>query len=181
MNLSNLAASVAAKYPGMSIEDIRPTATRGLWVVETPCGGAEHGCKNTVHNLCPENTSCLRQVTFLDDVRDDAPAARRFASWREHRRLLDMNPPRIFRAKLKSRREMERDIPRNALGWWHDVCPGKTLYLRDATERDLARCIRNPGTSIEPTDYWCELPEDGSLVNKLAIKSLVEVSLETVL
>ena len=44
----------------------------------------------------------------------------------------------IHQVTLKSRKEMERTIPRERLGWWHDVCPGQHMTLRDATSADLA-------------------------------------------
>ena len=79
----------------------------------------------------------------------------------------------IYTAKLKTRKQMERDIPRNELGWWHDVCPGQTLELRDATEADLARCHLREGTSKDPADYLCETFENGSLVSRKAVAVLV--------
>lgn len=82
----------------------------------------------------------------------------------------------LYRAKLKTRREMERDIPRNELGWWHDVCPGQTLKLRDATAADLARCHLREGTSRDPADYLCEPFEGGCLVSRRAVKVLTPVS-----
>lgn len=78
----------------------------------------------------------------------------------------------IYSAKLKTRAEMQRDIPRNELGWWHDVCPGQTLELRDATAEDLARCSLREGTSRNPADYLCENIERGSLVSRKAIAVL---------
>lgn len=87
-----------------------------------------------------------------------------------------MADAKIYRAKLKTRREMERDIPRNELGWWHDVCPGQTLKLRDATEADLARCFLREGTSRNPADYLCETFEGGCLVSRRAVKVLTPVA-----
>lgn len=78
----------------------------------------------------------------------------------------------VYLAKLKSRTEMERTIPRNDLGWWHDVSPGGTLVLRNATEADLARCTLREGTSRNPDDYLCETCEKGSLVNRKAVEWL---------
>jgi hypothetical protein len=76
---------------------------------------------------------------------------------------------RIYDAKLKSRREIDKTIPRERQGWWADVCPGQRLILRDATEADLARCFLRGGPSPDPSDYLCELPADGALVSRLAI------------
>lgn len=76
-------------------------------------------------------------------------------------------------AKLKQRRRIDREIPRQQQGWWADVCPGKTLTLRDATEADLARCYLREGSSMEPADYLCELPPDGALVSRIGVASLV--------
>lgn len=50
-----------------------------------------------------------------------------------------------YTAKLKTRAQIDREIPRERQGWWRDVCPGKTLFnLRDATAEDLAH--RTPDT-----------------------------------
>jgi hypothetical protein len=77
-----------------------------------------------------------------------------------------------YLAKLKTRMEMERDIPRNELGWWHDVCPGQTLTLREATADDLARCYLREGSSRDPADYLCETFDGGCLVSRKAVKRL---------
>ena len=76
----------------------------------------------------------------------------------------------VHHVKLKSRKEMEQTIPRERLGWWHDVCPGENLVLRDATVSDLARCNLRHGADRRPENYLCELPESGSLVHRDAIK-----------
>ncbi|WP_425953321.1 hypothetical protein [Ralstonia pseudosolanacearum] len=175
-----LSSYLEATHPGVLLTDIRPTSTRGLWIVKKHCGGVAGGCKSPVHERLPDGNSCLRQVEFFD-VPGQSGVQSRYESWREHRRQLGMNPARIFRAKLKSRKEMERDIPREALGWWHDVCPGEVLYLREATLTDVGRCSLRKGTSREPADYFCELGEDGSLVSRLAVKRLEEVPLEVAL
>ncbi len=77
-----------------------------------------------------------------------------------------------YTAKLKKRRRIDREIPREMQGWWSDVCPGKTLQLRDATEADIARCHLREGSSRDPADYLCELPDDGSLVARFAVAKL---------
>lgn len=82
----------------------------------------------------------------------------------------------IYRAKLKTRKQMERDIDRADLGWWHDVCPGQTLELRDARPEDLARCSLREGRSRDPADYLCETFERGSLVHRKAVATLTPVS-----
>lgn len=76
----------------------------------------------------------------------------------------------IHQVKLKTRKEMERTIPRERWGWWHDVCPGQHMTLRDATAADLARCSLKSGSSMQPQDYLCELPEDGSLIHRDALQ-----------
>lgn len=81
----------------------------------------------------------------------------------------------LYKARLKTRRQMERDIPRAQLGWWHDVCPGQHLILRTATAEDLARCHLREGSSLDPADYLCETFEGGSLVLKAAIAQLTEL------
>lgn len=88
---------------------------------------------------------------------------------------------KTYICKLKSRKEIEADIPRGKWGWWHDVCPGETLELRTATEEDLKRCC---GTKDKnPNDYLCEVIKNydsgeieldsGSLILKEAIKHIL--------
>lgn len=76
----------------------------------------------------------------------------------------------IHHVKLKSRKEMERTIPRERWGWWVDVSAGQRLVLRDATAADLARCNLRKGDTRGPADFLCELPADGSLVSLEAIE-----------
>ena len=78
-----------------------------------------------------------------------------------------------YTAKLKTRAQMDREIPRERQGWWRDCCPGKTLRnLRDATADDLARCIVNEGRSRDPADYLAENIERGWLVSREAVAML---------
>lgn len=81
----------------------------------------------------------------------------------------------VYRAKLKSRKRIMAEIPRESQGWWADVCPGRTLTLRDATTADLARCFINKGQTRDPADYLCEMPEDGALVRRIAVAELTEI------
>lgn len=71
---------------------------------------------------------------------------------------------------------MEKDIPSEFWGWWIDVCPGKTLILRDAQINDIERCYLKVGSSKNPSDYYCELSANGSLVNKMAVQSFTELT-----
>ena len=82
---------------------------------------------------------------------------------------------KLYRVKLKSRKRIMAEIPREQQGWWADVCPGKTLTLRDATKSDLARCCINEGQSRDPADYLCEPFDGGSLVRRIAIATLTEL------
>jgi hypothetical protein len=82
----------------------------------------------------------------------------------------------LYDAVLKTREEMERDIPRKELGWWHDVSPGEAMVLRDATPDDLARCHLNEGASRNHADYLCENVQHGWLVNRRAVKTLKPVA-----
>ena len=75
-----------------------------------------------------------------------------------------------FKCKLKSRKQMETEIPRERWGWWIDVCPGKTLVLRRATASDLRRCSLAEGDNRNPGAFFCELSENGSLVSKEAVE-----------
>lgn len=82
---------------------------------------------------------------------------------------------KVYRAKLKSRKRIMAEIPREQQGWWADVCPGETLELRDATESDLARCIIYEGQSRDPADYLCETFDRGALVKRIAVAKLTEI------
>ena len=75
--------------------------------------------------------------------------------------------------KLKTRKQMEKEIPLGELGWWYDVCPGKIIKnVREATKEDLNRCC---GTKDKnPEDYFCEDIEGGSLINKKAVKEIIK-------
>jgi hypothetical protein len=70
------------------------------------------------------------------------------------------------------KRRIDREIPRENQGWWADVCPGKTLVVRDATEADIARCIIREGRSRNPNDYVCEDFDGGCLIPHEAIVRL---------
>lgn len=70
--------------------------------------------------------------------------------------------------KLKTRKQMEKDIPVADLGWWYDVCPGLVIKnVRQAAQEDLDRCFG--ASSKEPKDYLVENFEGGSLINKKAV------------
>ncbi|HEU4602627.1 MAG TPA: hypothetical protein VFS24_11690 [Steroidobacteraceae bacterium] len=75
-----------------------------------------------------------------------------------------------YRIKLKSREVIERDIPREKQGWWADVCPGKTLKVRDATESDWMRCFHYSGSTA--ADYFCEDFERGYLIPRYAAETI---------
>lgn len=80
--------------------------------------------------------------------------------------------------KIKSRDQIEAEIPRQLQGWWADVCPGEVLdNLRPATEDDLKRCCLNEGASMDPNDYMCENFDRGSLVSKRAFEWLRPVDI----
>jgi hypothetical protein len=78
---------------------------------------------------------------------------------------------KLFDCELKSRAEMEASIPADQLGWWHDVCPGKVIKLRQATESDIQSNWFRSTASRNPDDYMIEHRENGRLVHKNAIKS----------
>ena len=81
---------------------------------------------------------------------------------------------KVFTCYMKTRREMERDIPPHLLGWWHDCCHGKILRLRQATEADIIRSWIRAAGSRRPEDYMVETHENGLLVLKKAIKEIRE-------
>jgi len=79
---------------------------------------------------------------------------------------------KTYRAKLKSRKQIMAEIPREQQGWWADVAGGQTLILRDAWPDDLARCFLNEQASRDPADYLCETFKGGCLVRRIAIEKL---------
>lgn len=81
----------------------------------------------------------------------------------------DVQLAQVYRAQLKTRAQMKRDIPEGQRGWWYDVAHGETLNLRQATQADLDRCTLNHDCSRSPADYMCETFDRGSLVYKAAI------------
>lgn len=87
-----------------------------------------------------------------------------------------MSDLKLYRAKLKTRARIMREIPREQQGWWADVCAGKTLELRDAAEADLDRCNLGPAAPRDPADYLCENIERGSLVRRIAVAELTEIT-----
>ncbi len=60
----------------------------------------------------------------------------------------------IHCVKLKSRKKMEATIPKKRLGWWHDVCLGERMVLRDATDSDIARCSRKTSDTRGPEHFF---------------------------
>ncbi len=76
----------------------------------------------------------------------------------------------IHMVKIKTRREIEKTIPRERWGWWKDVSAGQHLVLRDATAADLARCCKREGDMRGPDEFLCELPANGSLVSREALE-----------
>ena len=80
-----------------------------------------------------------------------------------------------YRAKLKTRAQMERDIAAVDRGWWFDVCPGRTMTVRAAAQSDIDRCILREGTTRDPAAYLCETTAQGSLVRRDAVERLTEL------
>lgn len=85
----------------------------------------------------------------------------------------------VYRAKLKSRKQIKAEIPREQQGWWADVCDGDTLELRDATDADLARCYISEGQTRDPADYLCETFKGGCLVKRIAVAKLTVLKNKT--
>jgi hypothetical protein len=83
---------------------------------------------------------------------------------------------KIYKVTLKTRSKMEKTIARQDWGWWIDICPGKTLTLRDANADDISRCILSDHSSRNPDDYYCELSTHGALVNKMAVEAATELT-----
>ena len=75
-----------------------------------------------------------------------------------------------YRCKIKSRKQIDKEIPRDQQGWWADVAAGQKLLLRPAVQADIDRCHLGPCRSKNPDDYMCETQTDGSLVSKIALE-----------
>jgi len=76
----------------------------------------------------------------------------------------------VYRCKIKSRKQIDREIPREKQGWWADISAGQLIRLREATQADLDRCTLNGEHSKNPADYMCETHTNGSLVSKVALE-----------
>lgn len=76
----------------------------------------------------------------------------------------------VYRCKIKSRKQIDREIPRELQGWWADVAAGQKLLLRQAAQSDLDRCTLGGKRSRNPADYMCETQTNGSLVSKVALE-----------
>lgn len=76
----------------------------------------------------------------------------------------------VYRCKIKSRKQIDREIPREQQGWWADVAAGQKLLLRQAVQSDLDRCTLGGKRSRNPADYMCETHTNGSLVSKVALE-----------
>ena len=75
-----------------------------------------------------------------------------------------------YRCKIKSRKQIDKEIPRDQQGWWADVAAGQKLLLRPAVQADIDRCHMGPRCSKNPDDYMCETQTNGSLVSKIALE-----------
>ena len=75
-----------------------------------------------------------------------------------------------YRCKIKSRKQIDKEIPRDQQGWWADVAAGQKLLLRPAVQADIDRCHMGERRSKNPDDYMCETQTNGSLVSKIALE-----------
>ena len=76
----------------------------------------------------------------------------------------------VYRCKIKSRKQINKEIPREQQGWWADVAAGQKLLLRPALQADIDRCHLGGRRSKTPDDYMCETQTNGSLVSKIALE-----------
>ena len=76
----------------------------------------------------------------------------------------------VYRCKIKSKKQIDKEIPREQQGWWADVAAGQKLLLRQAVQSDLDRCTLGGKRSRNPADYMCETENHGSLVSKVALE-----------
>lgn len=77
---------------------------------------------------------------------------------------------KVYRCRLYSQAEIDRRIPKRRHGWWRDCAAGQVLTLREATDTDLARCIRKPGDTRPAVEFMVEDKPGGALVPKEAIR-----------
>jgi hypothetical protein len=83
---------------------------------------------------------------------------------------------KVYSILLKTREQMEKEIPRDLWGWWIDVCPGKILTVRNATKKDIARCSLRHKAPRSPKYYYCELSKNGALISKIAVQHATELT-----
>lgn len=76
----------------------------------------------------------------------------------------------VYRCKIKSTKQIDKEIPREQQGWWADIAAGQKLLLRQAVQSDLDRCNLGGKRSRNPADYMCETQTNGSLVSKVALE-----------
>ena len=76
----------------------------------------------------------------------------------------------VYCCKIKSKKQIDKEIPREQQGWWADVAAGQKLLLRQAVQSDLDRCTLGGKRSRNPADYMCETENHGSLVSKVALE-----------
>jgi hypothetical protein len=76
----------------------------------------------------------------------------------------------VYRCKIKSRKQIDKEIHREQQGWWADVAAGQKLLLRQAVQSDIDRCNLGEKRSRNPDDYMCETHTNGSLVPKIALE-----------
>ena len=99
------------------------------------------------------------------------------AKWGTQPQACHHSPPegmagrlQVYRCKIKSRKQIGKEIPREQQGWWADVAAGQKLLLRQAVQSDIDRCTLGGKRSRNPDDYMCETQTNGSLVSKIALE-----------
>ena len=76
----------------------------------------------------------------------------------------------VYLCKIKSKAQINKEIPREKQGWWADVAPSSLIRLRQATQADIDRCTLNDAHSKDPAEYMCETFKNGALVSKIALE-----------
>lgn len=79
----------------------------------------------------------------------------------------------VYLCKIKSKKRIDMEIPRELQGWWADTAAGQKILLRQAVQSDLDRCNIGGKRSRNPTDYMCETHTGGSLVSKVALEYMI--------
>ena len=129
----------------------------------------------------PTIAACINGADAIGNKIDGQEAAKVYAAMQRAMRFEKSPQPKqeqgepvamaqVYHCKIKSRKKIDREIPREKQGWWADISAGQLIRLRQATQADVDRCTLNGAHSKDPADYMCETHTNGSLVSKVALE-----------